>query len=194
MKEILIIIGVAFFFSIGSHCQSADCQKIYDGSNFNTCILSQDSLINDTIIAYASEGCNFRVFQSIPDGICKVFASDSLTVLEITTIINGKINGKRISYYGNGAIKEIGNYKNNEYLGDFKLYDENGNILMEGSFKINRNRKHIFTGTISKYWDNGTRAYNCKTKRGSVKKEHYWDFDGNSIDYSNFLGLWFRCN
>jgi antitoxin component YwqK of YwqJK toxin-antitoxin module len=44
-------------------------------------------------------------------------------------------DGKIITYYENGkTIKSEKNYKNQEYDGDYKIYDENGTLTLEGKY------------------------------------------------------------
>ncbi len=47
---------------------------------------------------------------------------------------NGQKEGTWIDYYLNGSIKSYTGYENNLYDGLYRLYDENGKILMEGNY------------------------------------------------------------
>ena len=43
--------------------------------------------------------------------------------------------GEHIYYHPNGAIKEIGKYENGEKQGEWKKFDDNGNVLVTYLFK-----------------------------------------------------------
>ncbi|WP_291259472.1 toxin-antitoxin system YwqK family antitoxin [Fusobacterium sp.] len=45
--------------------------------------------------------------------------------------LNGKANGKWLTFYPNGNLKSIENWKNGKLFGKFVLYQENGNKIFE---------------------------------------------------------------
>ena len=66
--------------------------------------------------------------ENYPDGkphFIKIYDSPGIR-LEVN-------NGKIIEYYANGSRSEK-NYKNQELDGDYKTYDENGTIVLEGKY------------------------------------------------------------
>lgn len=46
----------------------------------------------------------------------------------------GMLNGPYVSYYSSGKIKSEGSFKNNNRIGDWKLYAEDGTILVERKY------------------------------------------------------------
>lgn len=47
---------------------------------------------------------------------------------------NGDRDGHSITFFPNGAIRYVGEYKNDEKVGNWKFYDEEGNLVKEENF------------------------------------------------------------
>lgn len=46
----------------------------------------------------------------------------------------GNRDGHSITFFPNGAIRYVGEYKNDEKVGNWKFYDEEGNLVKEENF------------------------------------------------------------
>lgn len=60
-----------------------------------------------------------------------VFYGESGEELSVTHYEHGKREGHSIVKYPNGAIHYIGEYKNDEKIGLWRIYDENGKVTSE---------------------------------------------------------------
>ncbi len=72
------------------------------------------------------------ITSNIVNGTYKIFDKKKLVVF--TDIKNSKYNGIYIQYFKNGNIKLIGQYKDNEKIGSWTQFCNNGNILTENVY------------------------------------------------------------
>lgn len=63
-----------------------------------------------------------------------VFYGENGTELSITMFDHGKKHGHSIVKYPNGALYYLGEYRQDKKIGEWKTYDENGNIIEEKNF------------------------------------------------------------
>lgn len=92
------------------------------------------------------------------------------------TFVNGRPDGYAIMYNENGKISEEGNWKANRWVGDYKLYYENGQIQHE--FKFNQTGKR--EGPQKYYYENGAVAIEgnfVNGKESGIIKEYYENGD-----------------
>ena len=89
--------------------------------------------------------------------------------------INGKREGKWISYYENGQIKKEGNYMNGWYYGSWNSYYENGQIESKENFS-NQKRE----GKWISYYENGQIKTEGNYKYGK-RKDKWTSYDENGM-------------
>ena len=173
--------------------QSKDCSNvilIHNGSPFVTCFLSPAISYGDTIITYRPKKCSEIKFDSTANGHWKLFSNDSLSLLEIVGIQNGKKNGQNIIFYPNKQIQAKLNYINGKLFGETILYSETGKITEKGTYDANE----IFRGTLRQFWDNGNLASEKICTNGFLLgKTKYWDKEGKVINEKQFEKLWYDC-
>ena len=85
---------------------------------------------------------------------------------EVSTYVNGKLNGPYIEYRGNGIKEREVNYKNDRYNGIYKSYYKNGNLMIEKNYKESK-----LVGPFKVY-----------SKSGNVKCEGFADENKGSFD------------
>ncbi len=150
--------------------------------------------INDTTLTILKSGCDYLSYDSSANGIWKVFLSDS-TLLEISSLKNGKRNGPSITYFKNGQIKSRSEYKDNLLHGNYVSFYDNGKENGKGIYKTNNRNLELFTGTWKEYWDNGNLAhlYSQKDNSWYDPDESFWNQDGIEITKEHFKKMW-DCN
>jgi antitoxin component YwqK of YwqJK toxin-antitoxin module len=88
------------------------------------------------------------------------------------TFTNGRPDGYAILFHENGKISEEGNWKINRWVGNYKLYYENGQVQHEFVFNPSGKRE----GPQKYYHDNGQLAIEgnfSSGKESGVIKEYY---------------------
>lgn len=71
--------------------------------------------------------------KGVPNGVCRKFRENGLLMLECL-YSNGKLEGPSKSYYPNASVKEEGNYCQGEKCGQWKIYNEDGDMVAADSF------------------------------------------------------------
>lgn len=130
--------------------------------SISPCKLVAYKQANDTLYAIAPKNCNVYSFDTIVDGIWKIYSTDSTTLLEITGVENGMRDGTSIDYYSNGKVKS-------------ELMFCRG-ILSPAFFTF--------------YWDNGRTARAEVHLSGPGSFSEYYNKEGKPIDVETFLILW----
>ncbi len=64
------------------------------------------------------------------------------------TLPNGFMHGQSVQWHANGALKEVGQFKNGLKQGTFERYDAEGNLLLRGAFD-----QDLKTGAFEEWWD-----------------------------------------
>lgn len=88
------------------------------------------------------------------------------------TFVNGRPDGYAIMYNESGKISEEGNWKANRWVGNYKLYYENGQVQHEFVFNAAGKRD----GPQKYYYDNGQVAVEgnfANGKESGIIKEYY---------------------
>lgn len=62
----------------------------------------------------------------------------------------GNLHGKMVSYYENGKKQKQGEYKDGSPIGDYKYWNEKGQLLQHFPYKLG-----FLNGTVLKYYPNG---------------------------------------
>ena len=116
----------------------------------------------------------------------------------------GNLHGKMVSYYENGKKQKVGEYKNGSPIGDYKYWNQDGQLLQHFPYKLG-----FLNGTVLKYYPNGNLSekygmindtlngeYSTFYENGKVKSKAnykmgiiqkgalYLDSIGKKIDYS----------
>lgn len=92
------------------------------------------------------------------------------------TFVNGRPDGYAWMFHENGKISEEGNWKNNRWIGNYKLYYDNGQIQHEFVFNQTGKRE----GPQKYYYDNGQLAIEgnfVNGKESGLIKEYYENGD-----------------
>lgn len=92
------------------------------------------------------------------------------------TFLNGKPDGYAQMFHENGKISEEGNWKNNRWVGNYKLYYDNGQIQHEFIFSPTGKRE----GPQKYFYDNGQLAIEgnfSNGKESGIIKEYYENGD-----------------
>jgi antitoxin component YwqK of YwqJK toxin-antitoxin module len=92
------------------------------------------------------------------------------------TFVNGRPDGYAQMFHENGKISEEGNWKNNRWVGNYKLYYDNGQVQHEFVFSSTGKRE----GTQKYFYDNGQLAIEgnfANGKESGLIKEYYENGD-----------------
>jgi antitoxin component YwqK of YwqJK toxin-antitoxin module len=92
------------------------------------------------------------------------------------TFVNGRPDGYAQMFHENGKISEEGNWKNNRWVGNYKLYYDNGQVQHEFVFSQTGKRE----GLQKYYYDNGQLAIEgnfSNGKESGVIREYYENGD-----------------
>ncbi len=92
------------------------------------------------------------------------------------TFTSGKPDGYAQMFHENGKISEEGNWKNNRWVGNYKLYYENGQVQHEFVFNPNGKRE----GAQTYYFENGQKAIEgnfTNGKEAGLIKEYFENGD-----------------
>jgi antitoxin component YwqK of YwqJK toxin-antitoxin module len=104
-------------------------------------------------------------------GIWKEYYCNAILKNKIT-YTNGRPDGYAIMYHENGKISEEGMWKINKWVGDYKLYYENGQVQQE--FKFNSTGKR--EGEQKYYYENGQvmieGTWASGKEAGTIKEYH----------------------
>ena len=171
--------------------QSKNCGGVYTkGTPLVKCIISPLKIIQDTIIAFIPKNCNDILFDANANGHWKIFSSDTSTLIETVDFKNGKRNGLSVHYYANKIINSKINYVNGKLSGDEIIFSETGKVIEKGVY----DKKEVFSGIVTQYWDNGNIASELTMKNlFNITKSKYWDKDGKIINEEEFNKLWYDC-
>jgi len=88
------------------------------------------------------------------------------------TFVNGRPDGLAQMFHENGKISEEGNWKNNRWVGNYKLYYDNGQVQHEFVFSATGKRE----GNQKYFYDNGQLAIEgsfANGKESGIIKEYY---------------------
>jgi antitoxin component YwqK of YwqJK toxin-antitoxin module len=92
------------------------------------------------------------------------------------TFVNGRPDGYAQMFHENGKISEEGNWKNNRWVGNYKLYYPNGQVQHEFVFSQTGKRE----GAQKYFYDNGELAIEgnfVNGKESGIIKEYYENGD-----------------
>jgi antitoxin component YwqK of YwqJK toxin-antitoxin module len=92
------------------------------------------------------------------------------------TFVNGRPDGYAIMYHENGKISEEGNWKNQRWVGNYKLYYENGQVQHEFVFNPSGKRD----GAQKYFYENGQLAIEgnfANGKESGLIKEYHENGD-----------------
>jgi len=67
------------------------------------------------------------------DGKWEYFSAQGVK-LSLTFYENGKKNGFSVVFYPNGAQRYVGEYQNDQKIGEWKYYDQNGKLVQSKTF------------------------------------------------------------
>lgn len=96
--------------------------------------------------------------------------------------VNGKPSGKWISFYSNGKLKSIENWKDGNLHGKYILYSENGKKILETSYK-----KGVDNGKYVIYYPNGKPHILGHIKNGKPNgKWKKYAYNGKLISTSKY--------
>jgi antitoxin component YwqK of YwqJK toxin-antitoxin module len=100
----------------------------------------------------------------------------------LSTIKNGKLEGRVVYFYGNGAKKEQGEYKNNQKDGNWTRWTAEGNRIATASYKNGVKDGKWFI------WDeNGKMRYQMVYDNGKkIDTWYMWDENENLISEKAF--------
>ena len=171
-----------FFLPAFLYGQRNDCFARQKRTDTVDCYLTPFKKINDTIIAVLPKNFGYVQFDSTVNGYWKLYLDDSITILEIVEIKDGKENGKCYRYFSTGKIREQSEYLDGKLNGTFILYNKTGKIDGKG---VNANNI-IKKGNFQKYWDNGHIASKEYYKNGRMRLVKYWNKDGKRIKWEKF--------
>lgn len=92
-----------------------------------------DGKLSGMSIAYLPGGNNVVIEQTeyingVRNGLYSRYYDNGVHMIE-ANYNNDKLNGKYIHYYPNGAVKEEGAFENGTKIGDWTIYDVEGNVL-----------------------------------------------------------------
>ena len=118
------------------------------------------------------------LYSKEKDSLWKYFNEDEILVLE-ETYYSGMLSGPSRSYFLNGQVSEETLYKNDEKVGEWKQFYENGRILLVKCYYKNDQ----LNGQYIRYYPDGRREFFGRYKNDL--KEGVWTYylpDGG-IDY-----------
>jgi len=106
--------------------------------------------------------------------------------------VNGLPHGEWFSYWDNGSVKKISNYKNGKIHGLVKGFDENGNISYESEYKNNE-----LNGIVNCYQSGliiSSSNYKNGIKQGREHEYHYKKQSHNLISVRSCFNKLNRVN
>jgi len=165
MKKTVTSTIIFFLLSLVVYCQEQKMDYcLLNSTKKSPCTLIAYKKVNDTLYSIAPINCESFCFDSTQNGSWKIFMTDSITLIEITQVENGKRNGRSTDFYSNKKIKS-------------EL------IYWEGTID-----QHVRIY----YWDNGKIArYEVATSTLKGGTEYY-NKEGQPIDAETFFKLWCR--
>lgn len=107
--------------------------------------------------------------DTVFNGLIKFYDTTSNNLVIEANYTNGKLNGKRIDYYLNGKVKNIGFYDNGKQTGTVSYFDSTGQLTSKQDFYYD-----LKAGSRIEY------------KNGKLSKYYFTSFDNKdlfSIDY-----------
>jgi len=111
------------------------------------------------------------------------YHSDGITPRTKGNFIDNRPNGTYEKYSTSGVTIEKGNFHNSKQLGDFKVYDQNGNLAIQKTF----NAEGKEDGNTIHYYPNGQIQYSLTKVNGVSTGEaiRYWE-DGSVKEITVF--------
>ena len=71
--------------------------------------------------------------NGLPDGVCRKYRDNGL-LLQECHYVNGLLEGASTTFYANTSVKEEGNYCKGEKCGQWKTYNEDGDLVAVDSY------------------------------------------------------------
>lgn len=132
-------------------------KEYYDSGALKAKGRKKDGLRDGKWIFYFENGKVFREIHfrnDVEDGEWKMWHENGVLYLEQMKVL-GKSEGYWKEYYENGSIKEIGEYKDGEYI-PIDFWDENGaQLLKSGTGKKIEKFGHLELDICEQYFEEG---------------------------------------
>ncbi|WP_349764108.1 hypothetical protein [Fusobacterium sp. SYSU M8D902] len=101
-------------------------------------------------------------------------------IRKIENYKDGEYNGEQKTFYENGAIRKIENYKDGEYDGEQKIFYENGNL--EDLQKYDNNKR---IGEWKEFYEDGNLKTISLYKNNNLEKQSSYNSNGELIEDFN---------
>lgn len=132
MKKLMT--SLAFFSAVAVMAQSFEINIAKDTVNMTDANGKKQG--KWIIWGHAKKNSCYQMHQKIEEGMYKdnkrigswTEYNCNSTVKSIMPYVNGKPEGEMKLYFESGKIKEQGTWKQNRWVGNYKLYDESGGV------------------------------------------------------------------
>lgn len=138
MRILSLIAVTLFLISCGGKKEESSTQSV-SGTPTDTSTVEQEthSTVSDKVTEFHPNG-NIRMEGKLDengerDGLWTSFYDDGSKWSE-NYYSNGLKDGHSITFFPNGQIRYIGEYLNDEKVGTWTFYDEEGNVVNEETF------------------------------------------------------------